>query len=96
MNEKELYQKKKQAQLDEWQAEVDKLKAKAAGASADVQIELNKQIDALKDRLEDGKSKLAEIKETSGDAWEAWKDGMESAWDSLKAAFIEAGSKFKK
>ena len=30
MNDKELYQQKKQAQLDQWQAEVDKLKAKAS------------------------------------------------------------------
>jgi hypothetical protein len=34
-----LYQQKKQSQLDEWQAEVDKLKAKALGASADAQLE---------------------------------------------------------
>jgi hypothetical protein len=39
MNEKELYQQKKQAQLDEWKAEVDKLKAKASGASADAQMD---------------------------------------------------------
>jgi len=32
MSEKELYQQKLQAQLDEWKAEIDKLKAKAAGA----------------------------------------------------------------
>ncbi len=44
MNEKELYQQKKQAQLNEWKAEFDKLKAKASGASADAQLELNKQI----------------------------------------------------
>ena len=29
MNDKELYQQKMQARLDEWKAEVDKLKAKS-------------------------------------------------------------------
>ena len=95
MNEKELYQQKKQAQLGEWKAEVDKLKAKAAGASADVQMDLNKQIEALEGKIEQGKAKLAEIAEASDDTWESIKDGVESAWDSMKSAFKEAAAKFK-
>jgi hypothetical protein len=61
VSEKELYQQKKQAQLDEWKAEVDKLKSKASGASADAQMELNKQIEAFEGKIEKGKAKLAEI-----------------------------------
>lgn len=85
MNEKELYQQKTQAQLDEWKAELDKLKAKASGASADTQLELNKQIKALEGKLEEGNNKLAEI-----------VDASEDAWDSMKSAFSEAAAKFKK
>ena len=95
MNEKELYQQKKQAQLDEWKAEIDKLKAKASGASADAQIKLNKQIEALEGKIEEGKAKLAEIAEAGEDAWESIKDGVESAWDSMRSAFSEAVEKFK-
>jgi len=96
MNEKELYQQQKQAQLDEWKAEVDKLKAKASAASADVQMELNKQIEALEGKIENGKAKLAEVADASEDAWESIKDGVESAWDSMKSAFNDAAAKFKK
>ncbi|MEX1276561.1 MAG: coiled coil domain-containing protein [Bacteroidota bacterium] len=96
MSEKELYQQKKQAQLDEWKADVDKLKAKASGASADAQLEFNKQIKALEGKIEEGNAKLAEIVEASEDAWESLKDGVESAWDSMKSAFSEALDKFKK
>jgi len=96
MSEKELYQQKKQDQLDEWKAEVDKLKAKASGASADTQMELNKQIEALEGKIEEGQSKLAEIADASEDAWESIKDGVESAWDSMKSAFSDAAAKFKK
>ncbi len=60
MNEKELYKQKKQAKLDEWEAEVDKLKAKASGVSADVQLKLNKQIKELEGKVEQGKAKLAD------------------------------------
>ena len=96
MTDKELYQQKKQAQLDQWKAEVAKLKAKASEASADAQLELNKQIDALEGKLAEGRTKLAEIADASEDAWESIKDGAESAWDSLKSAFSDAAAKFKK
>lgn len=96
MSEKDLYQQKKQAQLDEWKAEVDKLKAKASEASADAQLELNKQIEALEGKIEEGQTKLAEIASAGEDAWESIKDGVESAWDSMKSAFSDAVAKFKK
>jgi chromosome segregation ATPase len=95
VNNKELYQQKVEAQLDEWKAEVDRLRAKAAGASADRQLEMNRQIEDLEGRIEDGQAKLAELADTSEDAWESIKDGFESAWDSLRAAFDDAASKFR-
>ena len=96
MNEKELYQQKMQAQLDEWTADVDKLKAKASQASADGQIQIHKEIEALEGKIEEGKAKLAEVVDASEDAWDSIKDGVESAWDSMKSAFSEAAAKFKK
>lgn len=96
MNKKELYQQKKQAQLDEWKAEVDKLKAKASGGSADAQLALNKQIDALEGKIEEGKTKLAAIADASEDKWESAKEDLESAWDSIKSSFSDAADKFKK
>ena len=95
MSKKELYKQKMQAQLDEWEVEVDRFKAKASGASANVQLELNKEISALKDKIEQGKIKLAEIADASEDAWESIKEGVDSAWDSLKVAVSDAKAKFK-
>ncbi|MBR9975016.1 MAG: coiled coil domain-containing protein [Bacteroidetes bacterium] len=95
MNEKELYQQKKQAQLDEWKAEVDKLKARAAGASADAKLELNKHIGTLEGSLAEGRAKLAEVANASEDSWESIKDGVESKWDSMKSAFSDAAAKLR-
>ena len=92
MNKKELYRQKKQAQLDEWKAEVDKLKARASGASADAQLKLNKQVESLEGKIDEGKTKLAEIADASEDAWESIKEGVESAWDSIRSAFSEVKS----
>jgi chromosome segregation ATPase len=96
MNEKELYRRKRQAQLDEWKADVDKLKARASGASADAQLELNAQIKALKAKIDEGKAKLSALAAAGEDSWETLKDGVESAWGSLKSAMSEATARFKK
>lgn len=55
MKDKKLYQQKKQAQLDEWSAEIDKLKAKASALSADTQLQANKQIKVLKNKIDESK-----------------------------------------
>jgi len=96
MNEKELHERKLQAQLDEWQAEVDKLRAQAAGASADAQLKLNERIEALQHRIEEGKTKLEAAAEVGEDTWASVKDRVESALDSAKSAVGEAVDKTKK
>ena len=96
MNDKELYQQKKQAQLDEWQAEIDKLKARASMASADAQLEMNKQIATLESHIKAGKAKLSELAQTGEEAWGSIKLGVDSAWDALKSAVGDAASKFKR
>ncbi len=83
MDEKKLYEQKLQAQLDEWRAEIDKLKAKANSASADAQLELSRQIEDLEVRLEEGSNRLSELSQASGEAWVKLREGLESAWDSL-------------
>lgn len=96
MNDKELYQQKKQAQLDEWKAEIDKLKAKADIASADAQIKINAQIKTLEHKLDEGNAKLSELIKATGEAYDAVKTGVESAWDTLASAFSDASTKLKK
>ncbi len=96
MNDKELYQQKMRARLDEWNAEVDKLKAKSSGASADVQLDVNRQIKLLERNIDEGKAKLAEITAAGEDAWESIKEGVESAWDALKSGVTDTAAKLKK
>ena len=95
MSMKESYQKKLQAQLDEWSAEIDKLKAKADGAEADAKLEYYKQIEELRSMQAAANEKLAELKEAKDDAWEDLKAGMDSAWGSLGNALKSARSRFK-
>jgi uncharacterized coiled-coil DUF342 family protein len=95
MSMKQAYQKKLEAQLDEWNTEIDKLKIKADKAEADVQLEYYKQIDELRSMQEAASSKLAELKAASDDAWEDLKAGMDSTWDTLGNALKSANSRYK-
>lgn len=88
--ERELYRQKAEAQLAEWQAEIDKLKAKASEADADARLEVRERIDALQEQVEEGRSRLEELAESGEDAWESFKGGVESAWESLKKGFRDA------
>lgn len=95
MSMKEAYEQKLQAQLDEWSADIDKLKAKADGAEADMQLEYYKQIEELRSLKDTAVDKLIELKDASDDTWEDLKAGIESAWDSLGNVFNSFASRFK-
>ncbi len=69
MSNRELYLKKMQAQLDEWKAMVAVLKARASGFSADAQLEMKAQINALENKIREGKTKLSELAEAGEDSW---------------------------
>jgi len=94
MSMKDAYEKKLQSQLDEWSADIDKLKAKADNAEADTQLEYYKQIEELRTMQETADEKLAELKDSSDDAWEDLKAGVENAQDSLAHAMKSAASRF--
>ena len=95
MSVKEEYQKKLQAQLDEWGPEIDKLKAVADKAKTGLQGEYYKEIEDLRSQQQAAQKKLHELKEVSGDAWGDLKEGIEGAWDSLSKGVKSAASRFK-
>ena len=94
MSMKEAYEKKLQSKLDEWSADIDKLKAKADSAEADAQLEYYKQIEELRSMQAAAGKKLGELKESGDDAWEDLKAGMDSAWDSFSSSIKSAVSRF--
>jgi chromosome segregation ATPase len=95
MKDKELYERKIQAQLDEWRADLDKLKARAAQASADSQLEMNRRIENAESRIAEGKAKLEEVRHASDEAWGSLREGVESAWESIATGFRDAASKLR-
>ena len=95
MTDRELHKQKLQAQLDEWKADIAKLRARAAGATADAQLTMNKQVGALEHKLVEAQAKMVELGDASEDAWHTVKQGADAAWETLTSAFGEARTKFQ-
>ncbi|MFO8239768.1 MAG: hypothetical protein R6T90_02090 [Dissulfuribacterales bacterium] len=95
MDMREAYQRKIEAQLEEWKAEINRMKAKADKADADVQVEYYKQIEDLQSKQKAAQEKLKGLKEAGEGAWEDLKSGVELAWESLGEAVKSANSRFK-
>lgn len=95
MGKKEAYEKKLQGQLNEWRAEIDKLKARADSAEGDAQLEYYQQVEDLRNRQDVAREKLEELKAASHDSWEDLKAGLDGAWDSLSRSVKSATSRFK-
>jgi len=69
MKKKNLFQQKKQAQLNEGKAEVDILNAKISGASADTQLGINQQLQKKNESNE--KDLYQQKKQAQLDEWKA-------------------------
>ena len=95
MEGRKAYEEKLDAQLNEWNAQITLLKAKAENAKADAKIDYYKSIEALEHKQGEAKAKLQELKTASDEAWEAVKAGAEKSWAEVKTAYHDAASKFK-
>ncbi|MCT4685074.1 MAG: hypothetical protein N4A39_15220 [Roseicyclus sp.] len=94
MSDKTAYREKLEARLDQWRAEIDKLQAKAAEASADARKEYEDQLTELRQQQDAAREKLKELDEASDDAWDDIKDGVEKAWAKLGDAVTSARERF--
>jgi multidrug resistance efflux pump len=94
-DKRKAYEEKLDAQVKEWSAQIELLKAKADKAKAEVKIEYYKTIEALQSKQNEAKAKLQELKTAGDEAWEDLKTGAEKAWAEVKNAYHDASSRFK-
>ena len=95
MSMKEAYEKKMEAQVKEWSAKIDVLKAKAEKVSADQKVRYHEQLESLKGKQRKLEEKLDKLRSSSESAWEEIKGGVEHAWEDLKNSVEKAGKKLK-
>lgn len=96
MSTKEDFVRKMHAKLDQWNAEIDVLAAKADAAEASARAEYHKQIEALRSKRDYARSKLGELESAGEGAWQDLKAGVELAWESVSEAVRSATARFNK
>ncbi len=94
MSNRDQYVEKMKAKIDQWNADIDRLEAKAKETAADVRIEHQNEIESIKAQRDQLVGKLEELENASEEAWEDIKTGAESAWVSLDSALKSAVEKF--
>lgn len=93
---RDAYVEKLKLRLDEWNADIDKLAAKAALAEAEAKIKYQNQLDDLRAKRDDVRDKLLAVQQAGEGAWEDLKEGLENSWEILKMSFNTAKSEFAK
>ena len=89
------YVRKMQAKLEEWNADIDRLSAKASEVSGDLQSEYNEQIAALKAKQAAARDKIEEMQKSGESAWQDLKAGIDLAWTAIGESIDSAKSRFK-
>jgi len=95
MGNKEAYREKLEAQMREWSAKIDLLKARADQVEAEAKIEYRNRIEDIRQRKEALQEKLKELQNASDAAWKEIKGGTEKAAADLRDALQSALAKFK-
>lgn len=95
MSNRDAYVEKMKAKIDEWNADIEKMEAKARGAEADAKIKYSEQLTAMRQHRDEARARMRELQVASEDAWERIRDGMESAWASMSKGFRDAADRFK-
>jgi len=95
MGSRDEYIHKMQAKLEEWNAEIDTLAAKAGKVTADAKSEYNEQIVSLKAKQAAARQKIEELQQAGEGAWGDMKSGIELALTAMGEAIDSARSRFK-
>lgn len=89
MSTRDEYVAKWQAKLDEWNADIDLLEAKARQVKAQMTQDHHERLAALKSKRDQAAEKLKEVQAASDAAWDNLKARSEEIWDGLKEALEE-------
>lgn len=86
METRELYKQKYQAQLHEWSAKMDVMKAQSEKLTAQAKLDMKPHLDAMHDRVEAAKAKLHDVAEATDDKWDEVLKGADHAWHDVTSA----------
>ncbi len=81
--------------LDQWNAEMDALEAKALKTREEAKAKYQEQIIALRAKRREGEEKLKALQSATEDSWEQLKAETENVWDAFKDSVQAFKAHFK-
>jgi hypothetical protein len=81
--------------LDEWNAEMDTLEAKAAQAKEDDKARYQELLATLRAKRQEGEQQLAAIKAATEDSWMQFKADSDRVWEAFRDSIHQFKSHFK-
>ncbi len=94
MSKRDEYVDKLKHKLDDWNEDIEKLEAKADHVKDDLKDKYEEEIVVVRKQRDNIKEKTMELVESSEEAWDELKVGVEAAWHKLTEAIDRAHSKF--
>ncbi len=94
MSTREIFVEKLKAKIDEWNSEVDRLESKAEVVDVQYRARSRAAIQEIKGKVQQIERKLTVIKNSSTDAWEDLKAGVEGAWTDFEASLKQAKERY--
>lgn len=95
MEKRNEYIEKLERNLNEYNAKLVEMKAKASAIQGDLKAEYLSQVEHLEKKRDDLKVKYGQLKESSEHAWDDIKVGTQKTWSILEDSFEKVVSRFK-
>ena len=92
----DLFLEKLKTELDEWDTELNLLEAEIQKAKNEERIRYGERIKNLREKEEAVKETLGYLFKARDEGWDDLKEGVGSAWTTLKSSFKEAKSEFER
>ena len=92
---KDIYRQKKESELKELIARLNRLESEADKAEAEAKIGYTEQIYELQEKRDHLREKIEALKETEGDAWKEMVEDIDEATTDFRTALDVALTRFE-
>lgn len=93
--DRQAYIEKLKAQMDQWDAEIDKLEAKAREAQADQRVRHEEAVQDMRQRRDEAQKMLKRVQEASAASWKDLRTGFDAAWSDVSKAMDRAMARWR-
>jgi len=95
IEKRDIFVQKVKAKLDEWNAEIDHLSARAEQAGAEAKGEYRRELEELRHKRDEARLKLKKLEQAGEGAWKDLQAGAEMAASALSEALKSVRQRFK-